>query len=245
MYGEVIIALNVFPSEMVETVTLGGACKMRFKKILEIEKEHQKTSAQMTFQSAPPRFTAMHSTSAVFWACAAAGPRGHVCTGHHRPHSSLEGRGNCSAKCCKGNATTSWCVSAGIYVREQTPASEHSCSRRYTAFHPWALRGLQKDTLGGCKAPRRWRGTSFRILKHFSPSGLHITIRFPLLAHYLFSFVQNHLAGSPPLSSRFKANTQDIPKAMGNALRFAKLFCTILMKTHYGANGKQIPSTDP
>lgn len=119
MYGEAIIALNVFASETVETMTLGGACKMRSRKTLEIEKEHQKTSAQMTFQSAPPCFTATHSTRAVFWACAAAGPRGHVCTGHHRPHSSLEGRGNRSAKCCKGNATTSWCVSAGIYVRSK------------------------------------------------------------------------------------------------------------------------------
>lgn len=85
----------------------------------------------------------------------------------------------------------------------------------------------------------------FNILKCFSASGLHITIRFHLLAHYLFSFVQNRLAGSHTLSSGFKANAQDISKAMGNVLGFAKLFYTVLMKTHYGYNENKIRSTEP
>lgn len=85
----------------------------------------------------------------------------------------------------------------------------------------------------------------FSILKCFSASGLHITIRFHFLAHYLFFLVQNHLTGSHPLSSRCKANTQDISKAMGNVLGFAKLFYTVLMKTHYGYNANKIHSTEP
>jgi len=60
------MALNVFPSETVETLTLGGTCKIRFRKTVEIKNEHQKTSDQITFPSAPPCFTATHSTSVVF-----------------------------------------------------------------------------------------------------------------------------------------------------------------------------------
>lgn len=147
---------------------------------------------------------------------------------------SPKGHGNHLAKCYKGTTSTSW-FECWNFCEKQTPASECSCSRHCRDFHPRTLGGLQTDTLGGCG------GTFCSILKYFSASGLHVTIRFCLLTRHLFSFVQNRLAGSPPRSSRFKANAQDIPKATGTALGFAKLFCDILMKTHYASNGEKIP----
>lgn len=122
--------------------------------------------------------------------------RTHGCGSMHQGPSSsqLEGR-NCSAEGSKGNAATSWWCTQGFKWDANSSFSR-----------PW---GLQKDTLGDCPAPQRWKGNFVSILKYFSALGLQTSNGFSFLACYPFSLVKHCLAGSSILSSRFKANAQD------------------------------------
>lgn len=112
------------------------------------------------------------------------------------------------------------CKHRDFFLR-QTPASDVPGITQL--FIPEYLEASRKTLWEGTEHHTGGKRTFFSILKYVSASGLHITIRFSLLACYLSSFVQNCLAGSSTLSSRFKANVKDIIKAKGT-VRFCKAF---------------------
>lgn len=196
---------------------LGEMSERRWKKMLEIQNEHQSrqlSSLHRLLLGAPPVLAVSRRCCSFPWPCL------HWAS---QPQPLCKDLGTLSRGLWR-EFHHLWMCEQRDLREEQRPASKHRCSRH--CFSSLSARRPPEGRSGRLQSTVQVERDLFQHFKTFlSLRAAHS--KQVSLAHYLSSFGQSLLAGSPTPASRFKAKARDLPKALGKCARFWKalLYC--------------------